>query len=66
MEQQEPREKFVTNLHSFCEEVQLNDGLIDGLKQHSYAKYIDEVMVTIIRTLYLNFYLNNILMLKNL
>jgi hypothetical protein len=45
MDQQEPRENFVMNLHSFCEEVVLNDAFIEALKQHSNAKYIEEVMV---------------------
>jgi hypothetical protein len=45
MDQQEPREKFVNSLHSFCEEVELNDAFIEALKQHSNAKYIEEVMV---------------------
>jgi hypothetical protein len=45
MDQQEPRQNFVMNLHSFCEEVVLNDAFIEALKQHSNAKYIEEVMV---------------------
>jgi hypothetical protein len=45
MDQQEPRENFVKNLYSFCEEVELNDAFIEALKQHSNAKYIEEVMV---------------------
>jgi hypothetical protein len=53
MEQQKPREKFVKNLHSFCEEVQLNDAFIDALKEHPYANYIELVLVTIITILYL-------------
>ncbi len=45
MDQQEPRQNFVMNLYSFCEEVVLNDAFIEALKQHSNAKYIEEVMV---------------------
>ncbi len=45
MDQQEPRENFVKNLHSVCEEVVLDDAFIEALKQHSNAKYIEEVMV---------------------
>jgi hypothetical protein len=46
MDQQEPRENFVNNLYSFCEEVELTDSFIELLKHHSNAVYLNEVMVS--------------------
>ncbi len=57
MDQQEPRKQFMENLHSFCEMVELNEALIEGLKGHSNKSYIPEAMVKI----FLNYiHLNNI------
>ncbi len=45
MDQQEPRKEFMEDLHSFCEMVELDEALIEGLEGHSNANYIPEAMV---------------------